>query len=89
MTVQYDPVNEQYQSGRENCGWSIITVNVHIIMIIQEMKYHTYKHIFQLDKKFTDKYSLQILKIKLSKFWLNKTTKLIDDKVNEIKFLKR
>ena len=32
-------------------------------MIIQETKYHTYMHIFQLDKDVADKHSSQILKI--------------------------
>ena len=40
-----------------------MTVLIEIIMIIQEIKYHTYMHIFQLDKDVADKYSLQILKI--------------------------
>ena len=34
MTVQSDPVNQQYQ--KENCGWSVITVLVGIIMIIKK-----------------------------------------------------
>ena len=34
MTVQSDPVNQQYQ--KENSGWSVITVLVDIIMIIKK-----------------------------------------------------
>ena len=37
--------------GVKNWGWLVIMVLVHIIMIIQEIKYHTYMHIFQLDKE--------------------------------------
>ena len=37
-------------------------------MIIMEIKYHVYMHIFQLDTEVANKYSLQILKIKTSKF---------------------
>ena len=37
--------------GVKNCGWLVIMVLVDIIMIIQEIKYHTYMHIFQLDKE--------------------------------------
>lgn len=32
----------------------MITAIVHIIMIIQEIKYHEYKHILQLDKEVAD-----------------------------------
>ena len=37
--------------GVKNCGWLVIMVLVNIIMIIKEIKYHTYMHIFQLDKE--------------------------------------